>query len=220
MDHLSVMKKVPLLYGIPEETKAAHLKDGGFLFREYGRGRIIHLEGEPCTKLEVILSGSAVVERIDAAGSLMTIGEFFAGDILGGNLLFSKSPYFPMTITAKQVSVILEIEKECLLQLCCESKTFLQAYLEQLSEHALILGNRIRYYVNKSIRECIVSYLKYERDRQNSNRIRLSMTKKALAERMGVQRTSLSRELTKMKQEGLLAYDGDTITVLNPSILK
>jgi len=46
------------------------------------------------------------------------------------------------------------------------------------------------------------------------------MTKKALAERMGVQRTSLSREFARMKQEKLLSFDGDTITVLNPSILK
>jgi len=74
--------------------------------------------------------------------------------------------------------------------------------------------------VNKSIRECIISYLKYECAKQKSDRVRLPMTKKALAERMGVQRTSLSREFARMKQEKLLSFDGDTITVLNPSILK
>jgi len=118
MDHLRLMKEVPLLHSIPEETQAVCLADGGFLFREYGRGPMIHLEGEPCIKLEIILSGSAVVERINASGSLMNIGEFFRGDILGGNLLFSKSPYFPMTITARRPSMILEIEKDCLLMLC------------------------------------------------------------------------------------------------------
>jgi CRP-like cAMP-binding protein len=49
---------------------------------------------------------------------------------------------------------------------------------------------------------------------QNSNRIQLGITKKALAERIGVQRTSLSRELAKMKADGLIDFDDKTITLL------
>ncbi|NLZ83309.1 MAG: winged helix-turn-helix domain-containing protein, partial [Clostridiales bacterium] len=46
------------------------------------------------------------------------------------------------------------------------------------------------------------------------NHIKLNMTKKALAERIGVQRTSLSRELAKMRAEGLILFDKDAITIL------
>jgi CRP-like cAMP-binding protein len=49
---------------------------------------------------------------------------------------------------------------------------------------------------------------------QNSNRIQLGITKKALAERIGVQRTSLSRELAKMKADGLIDFDDKTISLL------
>ena len=45
------------------------------------------------------------------------------------------------------------------------------------------------------------------------------LTKKELADRIGVQRTSLSRELQKMKNEGLLEYDKSSISVLNQKIL-
>ncbi|HPE16011.1 MAG TPA: helix-turn-helix domain-containing protein, partial [Oscillospiraceae bacterium] len=41
-----------------------------------------------------------------------------------------------------------------------------------------------------------------------------SMTKKALAERIGVQRTSLSRELAKMRDDGLIKFDIDSIELL------
>ena len=51
---------------------------------------------------------------------------------------------------------------------------------------------------------------------QGSNRIQLPVTKKELAEQIGVQRTSLSRELQKMRNEGLLAYDSRTIQLLKP----
>ena len=40
------------------------------------------------------------------------------------------------------------------------------------------------------------------------------MTKKALAERIGVQRTSLSRELAKMRADGLIKYDAESIEIM------
>ena len=59
-----------------------------------------------------------------------------------------------------------------------------------------------------------MNYLNYESKKQNSNHIKLNITKKALAEKIGVQRTSLSRELAKMRKDGLIQFDSDTITLL------
>ena len=52
----------------------------------------------------------------------------------------------------------------------------------------------------RTIRESIVGFLKHETQKQNSQTITLPVSKKALAERFGVQRTSLSRELQKMRE--------------------
>ena len=41
------------------------------------------------------------------------------------------------------------------------------------------------------------------------------VTKKDLAEKFGVQRSSLSRELNKMRKEGLIEYDAYSITIIN-----
>ena len=59
-----------------------------------------------------------------------------------------------------------------------------------------------------------MAYLEYESKIQNSNQIKLEITKKELAERIGVQRTSLSRELAKMRNEGLVTFDSNSITIL------
>lgn len=189
----------------------ACLKDGSFQISTYGKNNIIHFSGEACLKLEIILSGHVSVERIDEGGNLMAIAEFYGGEILGGNLLFSKTPQFPMTFTAKQPTVIIEIDKERLLELFSGNSVFLRSYLEFIADHATILSDRIKHYVNKTIRECILNYLEYEREKQGSNIILLPITKKAWAERIGVSRTSLSRELNKMKKDGLIRYDAKTI---------
>ena len=119
-----------------------------------------------------------------------------------------------MTVTAKQPTTIVEIDKERLLVLASGNLAFLRSYLEFVADHTTILGDRIKHYVNKTIRECIMSYLEHERKKQGSNRILLPITKKAWAERIGVSRTSLSRELAKMKKDGLIRYDAKAIELL------
>lgn len=214
MDLLKQMKQTVLLSPLPADEISRYLSDGSFKTTTYGKNNIVHLAGEVCSKLEIILSGRVVVERIDESGNLMTVAEFLSDDLLGGNLLFSKNPHYPMTITAKTPTVILEIKRDRLFQLFSEHHDFLRRYLEFVSDHAMILGDRIKHYVNRTIRESILSYLDYECKKQNSRHIKLSITKKALAERIGVQRTSLSRELAKMRDDGLIQFDIDSIDLL------
>lgn len=123
-------------------------------------------------------------------------------------------------VIADRDTVILEINKDCLFKLLRGNQAFLSNYLACISDNTLILGDKIKHYMRRTIRESIISYLDYEREKQGSNIILLSMTKKALAERIGVQRTSLSREFTKMKEEGLIDYDAKSVRLLKKFFLR
>ncbi|MCK9557711.1 MAG: Crp/Fnr family transcriptional regulator [Candidatus Cloacimonetes bacterium] len=211
---LELMRQIDLIKSINPQDIDSYLSEGSCKITQYGKNNIVHFVGEVCSKLEIILSGKVVIDRIDESGNLMTIAEFFNGDVLGGNLMFSKNPYYPMTVTAKDATLILEISKERLFSLFSDNHEFLKSYLEYVSDHTVILGDRIKYYVNRTIRESIMSYLDYECKKQNSNIIKLSVTKKALAERIGVQRTSLSRELAKMREDRLIEFTTVSISLL------
>jgi len=204
---LDLLKQIDLVKSFDANQLESLLQAKGNKVNSYERNNIVHFVGDICENLEIILSGEVAVERIDESGKLMTIAEFFDGDILGGNLLFSKNPCYPMTVTAKKPTIILEISKRQLFDLFASSLDFLKSYLAYISDHSVILGDRIKHYVNRTIRECIISYLDYESKKQESSTIKLTISKKALAERIGVQRTSLSRELAKMRNEGLIEFD-------------
>lgn len=212
--HIDLIKESAILRSIPNEEIESYLRDGSFKISAHDKNSIVHYSSDVCAKLEIILSGRVAVDRIDEAGNLMTIAEFLSDDILGGNLLFSKKPFYPMTITAKQPTVILSIEKDRLFRIFSDNHTFLRSYLEFVSDHTSILGDRIKNYVNQTIRESVMSFLVFEKCKQNSNSIVLPITKKALAEKIGVQRTSLSRELQKMQMEGLIRLGRGSITIL------
>jgi CRP-like cAMP-binding protein len=213
--NMELMGQIDLMKSITPQEIESYLIEGSCKITQYKKNNIVHFVGEVCSKLEIILSGKVVIERIDESGNLMTIAEFLGGDVLGGNLMFSKNPYYPMTVTAKEATLILEINKDRLFRLFSDNHEFLSSYLEYVSDHTVILGDRIKHYVNRTIRESIISYLNFEAKKQNSSIIKLSMTKKALAERIGVQRTSLSRELAKMREDGLIEFNSVSITLLN-----
>lgn len=185
---------------------------GSFKLVKYKKNSVVHFEGDLCNKLEVILAGKVVVEHFDETGRLNTVMEFGVDKLLGCNLIFSENPHFPATVATKEPSVILEIKKELLLELL-KNTSFLLIFLRSMSHHTSMLFNVINLNGRKTIRESIMNFLKYERKKQNSNYILLNTTKKALADQIGVQRTSLSRELANMRDDGLITFDSKSITI-------
>ncbi len=213
--YIGLIKNVKLFNSLSEEEIVDNLKDGSFKLVSYMKNNIIHFDGEKCIKFELIISGNIVINRIDEAGNLLNISQFHTGDILGGNLLFSKNPYYPMTISALEASTVLEIGKDALFEMFRNNPIFLRTYLQYISDNAYILSDKLKHYVHKTIREKLINYLEYESGRQNSNHIKLNITKTALAEKLGVQRTSISRELAKMRDDGLILFDTKSITIIN-----
>lgn len=199
---------------LPKKTIEKHLRDAKILVKSYESNNIIHFENEKCDKLEIILKGKVVVERIDEAGNLLLVSSFSENDIIGGNLIFSKTPYYPLTVSTQSETVMLEVDKNTLFNLFLDHPDFLNVYLIFISDHASMLGSKIKNYMNKSIRSSIISFLLYESKKQSSDIVTLKTSKKSLAEKMGVSRTSLSRELAKMRNLGLIVYDVNTITIL------
>ena len=206
-----LVDSMTLLGALPPLVVEEYCAKGIFRFVEHPKNGMIHLEGEPCRKLDVILSGRVSVVRIDESGDVLIVSTFASNDILGANLLFSSSPHYPLTVMAQEPTLLLQIDGHILFSLFLAYPDFLRCFLEYMSDHTVALSSRIRHYVNRTIRESILNYLRLERVRQGKTAVRLSVTKKELAEMIGVQRTSLSRELAKMQADGILVCKGRII---------
>lgn len=219
-DYLDILK----LTGLFDEFSAKELlnlfKTHNYIISKYNKGSIIHFESEKCNYWDIILKGQVFVQKIDEKGNVLTVAEFKIGDNIGGNLLFSKYPYYPMSVIAKSDAEILHIDKDFVLQLCQTSQDFLIQFLTCISDKTAILTSKIKSISMKSIKESIIEFLNYEYYSQKSKEIKLNMTKKELAERLGIQRTSLSRELNKMKKDGLIDYDAHSITICDFDIIR
>ncbi len=206
--------KISPLHVFDQTTLHEWLNTGKLHIAKYGKDQVIHFEGDICDKMEILLSGKVAIKHITEDGNVMNIAEFNKGDLLGGNLLFTKKPYYPMMIIAISDVEVLTIKKDQLFEMLSEYPMFLKAYLELTSENTFILSSKIKLHVNLTLRDRLLIYLKNESKHQMKKTITIPESKKALAEKLGVERTSLSRELKKMKDDGLLEFDSKTITLL------
>lgn len=187
--------------------------------KKYKKGAVVHFQNELCNTMDIILTGQVSVQKIDEGGNILTISTFTASDIMGANLIFSSRNYYPMTVSVKTDATLLHINKELILELCQSNTNFLISLIRVISDKTITLTDKINSISLKTIRECIIDFLIYEYHIQKSNVIKLNMSKKEMAERLGVQRPSLSRELSKMRKQGLLEYDAKTITIKDMGII-
>lgn len=212
-NHFDGIKELSLFKTIPEEQWQTLRKTHSMPIKSYKKGSVIHFQNESCQGLEIILSGSVTIQRINEAGNAMTISDFYTGDILGANLLFSSNPVYPMTVISKTPCDILVLNQPLILAFCQQSTGFLSQFLKEISDKTLVLTGKINTMAMKTIRDSILDFLLLEKKIQGTSIINLPFSKKEWAERLGVQRPSLSRELNKMRAAGLIDFDHKTITL-------
>lgn len=194
-------------------------KIDSYHIRNYKKDQVIHFQNEICTTMDIILIGQAAAQNIDEDGNILTVSTFTPTDIMGANLIFATRNSYPMTVIAKSDVTILHIHRKFILELCQSNTEFLKALITVISDKAITLTDKINSISLKTIRECIIDFLTYEYHIQKTNVIKLNMTKKEMAERLGIQRPSLSRELNKMRTDGLIEYDAKTITIKDMNII-
>ncbi len=217
LNYIPLLQKINLFKDLSfKEIDHLFTKDL-YEIKNYKKNAIIYFQNEKCIRFDIILKGTILVQEIDLKGNALTISDFTVGDVIGGNLLFSHKNFYPMTVLAKTDATILHIKKELVLKFCQNNIIFLVNFLESISDKTLILTDKIKALSMKTIRQCIIDFLIYESYSQNSSVVKLEFTKKELAEKFGIQRPSLSRELNKMRRDGLIDYDAHSITIIDIS---
>ncbi|MFO7951816.1 MAG: Crp/Fnr family transcriptional regulator [Bacillota bacterium] len=190
-----------------------------YKIKHFGKEQIIHLQNEVCWAMDIILAGKVAVQKIDEEGNILTINVFSVPDVIGAHLVFSTNNFYPMTVVSEADTVILSLPREFIIELGYRKPDFMVTLLGTVSDRMLVLADKIRAISHRTIRQQITAFLTYEFHLQKNPVIKLSYSKKELAERLGVQRSSLSRELNKMRREGLLEYDAWTIAIRDLSLV-
>ncbi|MFU0833834.1 MAG: hypothetical protein ACFWUC_12970 [Oscillospiraceae bacterium] len=206
------IRQIPLLKAIDLEALKECFKNRQILIRHYNKGTTVHHQHESCTALDVVLSGSLVAYSLSENGSAMNLFEFHKDSIIGANLLFADHNVYPLNIYSLTPCKLLHIDKHAVMEFF-HNYHFVMQYVKSLSMNSQGMNQKITIMSQKTLRENLIDYLKQQAMIQGTSKIILPISKKQLADYLGVQRPSLFRELKKLKDEKLIEVDNRLITL-------
>lgn len=181
----------------------------------YKKGEVIFQEEEICSAIGLIIDGTINIERIYPNGKSIVMSKFKDGDVFGEALLFSKVNKYPATVIALSDCKVLYLTKNEIIKLFSVENKLMENFMMLLSEKIIILNNKIRSISLKSVRQKVVDYILCEYMNEKNEEIKLKYSKEEIANDIGIPRPSLSRALIKLRDEGLINFSRNKITILN-----
>ena len=177
--------------------------------RKYRSGVVIADFSEPSDRIGIILSGNAVMVRYDINGVRTIIETLDEQSIFGEYFTFSGAQRNSVEIVAESDCEIMfmhqsEITKRCENACQCHSRV-VENLLMLMSEKAISLSERIEVLSQRSIEDKLLSCLQIFEDRTPSGQTpQLPFSTTALSDYLCVNRSALQREISKLKNEGVL----------------
>lgn len=208
-----ILLNCSLFKDIEEDQIKEVLSTFNYKIKEYEKDQVINNEGDHCNKIGIVLDGIIELRKIYPLGKTVTVARLSPSDVYGEVILFSRMKEYPSTLIANTTTKTLLIEKDEVLKLLNKYPIILTNLLTVLSNKILILNKKLRNLSYENIRQKIADYILTEYKKQNSLYIELNISRKEMAEVLGVTRPSLSRELSSMKDDNIIDYHKNVIKI-------
>ncbi|MBN2796576.1 MAG: Crp/Fnr family transcriptional regulator [Clostridia bacterium] len=181
----------------------------------FQKGEIIVDEGDHCDSISILLNGTVELHTFFISGDIASLITLSPGDIFGEAVIFSPVEEYPISALSITDTEILRLSKKDILNLMEEYPQILENYLALLSKKLLFLNDKFKLLSLSTIRGKIAHVLIKLSKEQKSMTVKLPFSKEKMALHICTRRPSLSRELGKMKSEGLIDFDKSIITILD-----
>lgn len=223
-DYIGKLKHTVLFEGIEESQLLAVLNCLQPSIHKYTKNQIVILEGEKLNGIGIVLSGKVDVAKESANGNRIILSKVSEGSIFAEVASFSNSGISVATVIATVDTQVMFISPEKITNNCerlCEAhKRLTRNVLNILANKAMNLNRKIEYLAIKSMRGRLCAFIVNMHEKSQKAEIHIPFNRNELADYLGVSRPSMSRELGRMRDEGLIDFKGNKVLIKELSALK
>ena len=221
---ISVLQQSSLFEKIEKESIGHLLNCLGIQVKSYEEQHII-IELESCVnEISVVIEGEVELVKENRLGDRMIVGILGEGQIFGEGIVCTKKRLSPVTVRTKTKAKIAVVPYEKIIMTCGERCSFhkqlIQNMLYVLGEKNYHLNQKIDYLILKGMREKLALYLLEQSYREGKASFSIGLNRNDLAEYLNVSRSAMSRELSRMKEEGLIDYYKNSFKIIDEARLK
>lgn len=213
------LSKIPIFQGIEEPEIASLLQCLQATERTYQKGETILSEGSITENMGIVLSGMALISCGDIWGNTSVLGHVTPGSVFAE--VYACIPGEPLliTVSAAEDTTVLFMNVGRILSTCtnaCPFHTRLARNLLTVCAHkSLQLSQRILHTSSKSIRGRLMSYFSQCAKQAGNSTFQIPYNRQQLADYLGVDRSAMCHELSKMQKEGIISYEKNRFLLKN-----
>jgi CRP-like cAMP-binding protein len=202
----------PLFNGIEQSDLHSMIKclDGKTV--NITKGSPVFMEGAPAQFVGVVLSGTVQVVREDYYGNRSVLTILQPGELFAEAFSFAGLEAMPVSVIAIKDSNVLLLDCKRVLTSCSNSCHFhsllLKNLLQEMAQKNLALSQKIRYMSQKTTKEKLMAYLLDQAKQHGSSEFTIPFDRQALADYLGVERSAMSAEISKLKSSGQIDTKG------------
>lgn len=204
--------ELSLFHGLKNEEVDIFVKSTKSVVRSYGKGDFVLKPYEPNANIGVLLEGTAEVITEDRMGNEFIGHTLERGALLGSASAILSEEYSPEAIRALTKLSALWIPYTSLIvagpKLGRIHGIVMKNLLEAFCTDKVLLMEKLNLLSQKSLRERIILYLLQKERRQGSEEVAVPR-RIQLAKELECNRSALTREISLMKDEGILIENAD-----------
>lgn len=184
----------------------------------FEKGETILSAGFIADSIGLIVSGGADIQLNDEWGNRTILSHISEGQYFAETYAMLDHAMLPVDVVATEDSKVLFLKADALKQDMPETDAQIAKMRSNMLSLALkknlALSGRIFHTAPKTIRGKVLAYLTTEARQAGTEIFDIPFDRQQLADYLNLDRTALSKELSKMKKDGLIDYQKNHFKVI------
>jgi CRP/FNR family transcriptional regulator, dissimilatory nitrate respiration regulator len=208
--NLKVLTMTSLFQDVAENDLESMLNCLGATERKYRKNEVILLAGTKVTSVGILIDGNAQITRDDAEGNRAILSELGRADLFAEAYVAAGSADIPVTVIATSDCRIVWIPFSKIVGTCSSAcgfhRTLVQNMMRVIAVKNILMNEKMRILSCKTTKEKLITYLSDYSERVGKNKFKIPFSRNELADFLSVDRSAMSRELSRLRDEGYLNY--------------
>ena len=213
-----ILSATSLFAGISPEELQSMLQCLSAKVIPVSKGEPVFLEGDPAGFVGLVLEGSVQIVRDDFYGNRSVLTHAQPGDVFAEAYACAEVPAMPVSAYALSDCKWMRLDCRKMLTVCSNSCGFHNRLVKNLlgitARKNLQLSAKIQFMSQKTTKDKLMAYLSQQAKDKGSAAFTIPFDRQALADYLGVERSAMSAELSKLRRDGILECKGSWFHLL------
>lgn len=216
-NYINVLKRTQLFAGLDGDDIKEMLRCLQARLVSFKKDEYVYRQGEHVDNISLLISGSLHIQKEDYWGNLSIINRIGIGEMFG-EAYVAYSGGLLNDVVAIEDSVVLFFDVKKIFSACVSACKFhvmvVQNMFFAIAERNRRLVQKLGHMSNRTTRQKLMSYLSEQAAEHRSDSFSIPFNRQQLADFLAVDRSAMSGELCKMRNDGLIKFSKNNFTLL------